>query len=467
MLENKTDIKKQKLDLLLINPSINYFKDQKSILARRVEDEIIISNSPSPGIAYLLAVAKQNKLNAKFIDMVAESITIDNLIQYINTFKPTIIGFTALTVQIKSAGFIAEKIKNLFPDILICVGGIHSTVMPKETLSEFSGFDFVVCGEGELVLINIFNNLKKGISLSTIKGVVTREKMDFSFDRIKDLNMLPFPAWEEIDITKYTGIYPHRTKLELPVWTSRGCPFSCIFCARSFGRHRIHRSIASVISEIERNILDFGCESIAFIDETFIVDLKWSSELFNTMITKGINKKITWSCETRVDIATPEFFRLMKDSGCYYIFFGFESADENILKSSSKNITIAQMKKAVKWTKEAGIITSGSFIIGLPGETEETVKKSIALAQELGLYSVTFPIAVPFPGTILRKMAINHDYGLKILTDNWDDYDKQYPGVMESEQLSIEKRRELQKLAYTLLPKKKIQEYIKKELEIK
>jgi radical SAM superfamily enzyme YgiQ (UPF0313 family) len=152
----------------------------------------------------------------------------------------------------------------------------------------------------------------------------------------------------------------------------------------------------------------------------------------------------------------------MKKAGCYYVFFGLESSDDVILKNIKKRITSDQIKKAVKWAKEAGLICVGSFIIGLPGETEQTVNKNIKLAQELDLYSITFPIAVPFPKTALRDMAEKHEYGLKILSNNWDDYGKQYPGVMDSDDLSIERRRELQKKAYELNPKKKIEEYIQR-----
>ena len=112
------------------------------------------------------------------------------------------------------------------------------------------------------------------------------------------------------------------------------------------------------------------------------------------------------------------------------------------------------------WAKEAGLVCISSFIIGLPGETEESVWKSIKLAKELNLFSTTFPIAVPLPGTELRDMALNNKEGLKILTNNWDDYGKQYPGVMESDLLSIEKRRELQRIAYEHNPKKDIRDYI-------
>ena len=455
----------ENLDLLLVHPTLDFNIDLDALMSRKVEEDIAISNSPPPGIGYLLAIAKENNIKTKFVDMVTAKVTPDQLIDYIIKSTPTLIGFTALTVQIKSAGFLAEKIKNHFPEILLCAGGMHATAMPKETLDEFGALDFVVCGEGELVILEIFKNLAKNLPLDPIPGVATREKPKPGEQQITNLDDLPFPAWEEMDLGKFNGIFPHRTKLELPMWTSRGCPFPCTFCARPLGRDRNSRSVASVISEIERNIDEFGCESIAFVDETFIINVKWSTELFNAMIERGINKKINWSCETHVNIASPELFRLMKKAGCYYVFFGLENAEDSILRDVGKMSKVETVRNAVKWAKDAGIIVAGSFIIGLPGETEDTVMHSIKLAQELDLYSVTFPIAVPFPGTYLRKQALRNEHGLKILTDNWEDYDKQYPGVMESDTMSIERRREFQQLAYEMNPKKKINEYIKKLLE--
>jgi len=238
--------------------------------------------------------------------------------------------------------------------------------------------------------------------------------------------------------------------------TSRGCFGKCVFCARPFGRKRIHRSIDSVIAEIERNVLDFNCQAIVFYDETFVENLDYSEKLFTKMIKRGINKKIRWSCETRVDNVTSDLFKLMKKAGCYYVFVGFESADDKILKNAGKEINVLQIKNTVDWIKKAGIICAGSFILGLPGETRESANKSIKLAQEMDIYSTTFPIAVPFPGTAIRSMAEKNKYGLKLLSNNWNDYGKQYPGIMESEYLGINELRELQKKAYTLIPKKKM-----------
>jgi len=448
------------IDLLLINPSLDFERDKEELRSLSVESEIPRQQSPHIGIGYLLAIAKRNALQAKYIDMVASGVSINQLLQDINENKPLLIGFTAFTIQIKAAGFIAKEIKKHFPDILICVGGSHATAIPRETLGEFDAFDFVVCGEAELVLPRIFENIKQGLSLSNIKGIVTRGKTDYSYDAIKNLDDLPFPAWEELDLTKYPGADPHRTNLELPINTSRGCPFSCVFCARPFGRHRRKRTITSIIKEIERNINDFGCEAIYVTDETFIVDLEQCKELFHSMIRGGVHKKIRWSCEARVNIASPELFRLMKKAGCYYVFFGFESGDDTVLKNAKKDITVSQIKRTVQWAKDAGLICAGSFILGLPGETEESVDKSIKLARELNIYSTTFPIAVPFPGTALREMATKNKYGLRILNNNWDDYGKQYPGVMDSKTLTIEKLRALQKKAYEYNPKKELEDFL-------
>jgi len=454
--------KKERLDLLLVSPTLDFEQAQKKKIAMRIDEKIPNQESPPLGIGYLIAVAKQHGLSASFIDMGVAQFAVEDLLEHIGRTGPKLVGFTAYTIQIKSAAFIAKEIKKRYPGLPVCVGGVHATVTPKETLEEFNSFDFAVCGEAELLLPELLERIERGTSLSSVPGVVTRETQDFSRQAIECLDDLPYPAWEDFDLTDYPGCYPHRTNMELPMTTSRGCPYSCVFCVRAFGQRRRARSVQSVLSEIERNIEDFGCESICFVDETFMFDLKWCNELFEQMIRRGLNKKITWSCSTRVNNVSPELFSKMRKAGCYYVFFGLESGDDNILKNIKKRITIDQIKKAIHWAKQARLICVGSFIIGLPGETEETVNRNIELAQELDLYSVTFPIAVPFPRTELRDMAEKHEYGLRILSNNWDDYGKQYPGVMESDDLSIEKRRELQNRGYELNPKKNIEQYIQR-----
>jgi len=455
-------LNEKSLDLLIINPSLDWVFDRERKIASRVEENTPNQETPHIGLAYLLAIAKKEGLRTKYIDMVMDGFSLEQTIDCIAQTKPSLIGLTAFTVQIRAAGSIAAKIKKVFPDITICIGGPHATAIPKRTLEEFPAFDFVVCGEGEILLPKIFHALGSEEALAKLNGVVMRNKDDVSWDWVKNLDDLPFPAWEEFNLSNYLGTYPHRTNLELPLISGRGCPYRCTFCCRALGDRIRHRSVPSVIAEIEHNIEAFKCESVAFLDETFMINLKWAEDFFKTLTDRGLNKKITWSCSTRVDNLSPEILRRMKAAGCYYIFFGIESADNGILKRIRKNITVEQVKDAIEWTKQAGIVPVGAFIIGLPGDTEEHVFKAIEMAEELDLYSVTFPIAVPFPGTELRKQALRNEYGMKIISDNWDNYGKQDPGVMESEDLTWSRRKELQNIAYQRHPKKNLDNYLQR-----
>ena len=149
MWRSTDDLIPKNLDLLLVQPSLDFTKDLNALMARKVEEDIIISNCPPPGIGYLLSIAKQNNIKAKFIDMVTSKVHAEELYHYINVSKPTLVGFGALTIQIKHAGTLAQEIKKRFPDTLVCAGGMHPTAMPKETLEEFPALDFVISGEGE------------------------------------------------------------------------------------------------------------------------------------------------------------------------------------------------------------------------------------------------------------------------------------------------------------------------------
>jgi len=445
------------LDLLLIDTQfdprmVDKFKKEQ------VLKNLSTGNVPNIGLAYLQASAKKYNIKSKVVNLVTENVNIPELIDIIKKEQPLLIGFTAFTVQIKTAAKIAQHIKNEFPQIKICVGGSHASAMPVETLKEFPVFDFSVKGEADTLLPLIFENLN---TPNKVPGIYTAESFSPSDSlRVTVLDDLPSPAWEDFaDLNKYMGGDPHRTSRELPMSTSRGCPYNCHFCARPFGKKRTYRSIDSIIYEMERNHRDFGVEAIVFLDESFVVNKNWSEQLFKKMIETGISKKIKWSCETTVHIDDLSFYKLMREAGCYYIFFGFEAANEDMLARVGKGIkTKWQIKSAVDAAWDAGIITAGSFIFNLAGETEETAKEIIEFSKLLypKVYSLTYPIAVPFPGTILREWATKGEYGLKILSNDWDEYGKQHGIVMESERMSIETLRKYQKLAYDLAPIKNL-----------
>jgi radical SAM superfamily enzyme YgiQ (UPF0313 family) len=443
------------LDLLLINVVLDIEGRKKYFESLKVSKDTPRQISPHIGMAYLLAATKQRGIKSKFIDMFIDNFNVSDIIEFINRNRPLAIGFTGYTTQIKETATVAGKIKELFPSIKTFIGGPHATSMPLETLNEFSCFDYTFCGEAEESIISFFEN---DLNVGDILTIGSKTKNSCISKRITNLDLLPFPAWDMFKLSSYSGADPHRTKLELPISTSRGCPGTCVFCVRPFGRKRIVRSVNSVIEEVDRNIKDFGCEALVFFDETLIENNKIdvSIDLFNEFIKKGINKKLKWSCEMRIDLCDLSLFKLMREAGCYYIFFGAESADEGVLRRTGKPYTSEQIKKTILAAKETGITCAASFILGLPGETRETAMKSIEMGKFLDIYSCTFPIAVPFPGTALRRSAEVGRYGLRILTNDWDLYGKQYPGIMESESLNIGELRLLQSLAYSMIPKKDI-----------
>lgn len=450
----------QQLDILFIYPSYGNAAAIARLRPERVQEDIPNQESPNIGIGYLLAQAKRDGISAKYIDMVFNNYSVEDVVQFVADHRPTLVAFTAFTPHIKAAGHVADKIKAAFPSTVIGAGGVHASAIPIDTLNEFPSFDFAYVGEAEDTLTAILENVHNVNALGKVPGVVIRGQQTFESAWTKDLDSLAFPAWEEFDLTRYGGLSPHRTARELPMLAQRGCPYKCNFCMRASGDTVRMRSVKSVVAEIEHNIEDFGCESISFLDETFGLNKKWAKELFSAFRKRGLNKKISWACSTRVSHTTPELMEAFSEAGCYYTFFGFESADSEVLLTTGKKITTDDMLRTVGWAKDAGIVPVGAFIIGLPDEKEEGVFKSIDFADQLNLFSVTFPIAVPFPGTDLYALAKDGKHGMEILSYDWDSYGKQEGGVLESADISWSRRKELQNIAYERHPKKNLDAYI-------
>jgi anaerobic magnesium-protoporphyrin IX monomethyl ester cyclase len=408
---------------------------------------------PPLGIAYIITVAKLAGYEVKFIDCSASNMGIKDALQAFERFAPDVLAISAYTVQIKMAYQLASRAKLIRPGLVTVVGGSHASALPKETALEFPDFDFVVSGEGENAFLSILEALAAN-DLSLVRSSAFRERLTGEIVLARaadpvDIDSLPVPAWEEFDLSLYSGyISNFKRRTPLSIYTARGCPFNCIFCYNTMGRHVRPRSVASVINEIRSDVERFGADYIAFSDETFTFDRKRTSEFCRALIDAGLHRKIEWMCAARVDTVDEELLALMKKAGCTFISFGIESGDPQILSAMKKGFGPQEARRALAVTKKLGIQTRANIIFGFPGETAESMMRSIDFVLEIDPDTLALAILVPFPGTQVYKWAQNGENGLRFASKDWDDFGKHKGSALELDSISRAELERYQRLGY-------------------
>jgi len=375
-------------------------------------------SQPPLSLAFIAAVLEKNGQKVNIID--AQALGIDENEVAIRTSGTDVVGITSMTPTFNSAVRTAKAIKKNNNSCFIVMGGPHVTVLPEKTLEDVKEIDAIVIGEGELTIVELIKAIENKKSFENILGISYRKdgKIITTQARppIENLDMLPMPAYNLLPIKKYRPFPPHGKKLPyMALITTRGCPYRCIFCFKSiFGRRCVAKSPKMLVDEIKTLIEKFGVKELLFYDDSFTIDRNRTIEFCNELIKNNI--KIPWSCETRVNLVDKEVLEKMKEAGCYIISYGVESGDQTILDNLRKDITIEQAKTAFKLTKETRILTVAYFMIGSPGDTNETIRKTIDFAKELNADFAQFSITTPFPGSELFDNLIKK--GIKI--EDWD-----------------------------------------------
>lgn len=376
--------------------------------------------SPPLGLLYIAANLRKDGHEVYITDYNLEKLDYQKIIKFIREKNIKIAGISIVTPKVYNAMELANAIKAGLPKISIIAGGPHPTLMPEQLLKDCNGFDYVIQREGELRFRELVNRLERNISIEDMDGLAFR-KNDQIINHpaqtfIQDLDSLPMPARDLIDVIKYsnymkTGVYPVTTMM-----TSRGCPFQCIYCSKpvtGFGFRALKPE--NVIKEIDFLINNYGIKEIIFYDDSFTIHRPRVMELCDLMIKEGINAKIRWQCETRVNIVDEELLKKMKMAGCYLIAYGIESGSDRVLGILRKGTTTNQIIKAVELTKKASIQVLGYFMLGIPGENEQEIKKTIQFSKDLNVDFAQFSIATAYPGTMLYQMAKEQNK----ITDDW------------------------------------------------
>lgn len=370
---------------------------------------------PCLGLLMLGAALRQAGHRVRIVDASALGLGRQGILEEIRRFKPDIIALTAVTPSIHKTARLASTVKDIYPFIPIVIGGPHFTAVPEKTLTDYPAFDYGVMGEGEYAIVDLVQALGADRIPSNVPGVAFRRngKVCFAPSRepMKDLDALPFPAWDLLDgfPTRYRpALFKYKRLPATHIISARGCPNKCIFCDTSVFRRQIRfHSPEYVLEMVDRLVKDFKIKEIAFEDDQFLLKKDRVAK-----ICEGFLKAkwgISWCCSGRVDSAKDlQLFRLMKRSGCWQISYGIESGNQRILDFAKKGTTIDQIEKAIHLTHEAGISSKGYFILGLPYETEKTMEDTIRFATSLPLRDISVFTLTPFPGSRMYDIADQH-----------------------------------------------------------
>ncbi len=321
---------------------------------------------------------------------------------------PDIVGITSTTAQWEDAKRLATLLKDVAPKARVIIGGAHISALPTEALRECPEAEFAVVGDGEISCSELVAEITSASpDFRNVRGIAFRDGsgrpvLTDARPPTMNLDRLPFPAWNLINLRRYTvspvvKYVPGRTATMM---TSRGCPFSCTFCDKgAYGTLWRARSPENVLEEIDLLHGKFHVRNIFFFDDIFTVRKDRVHRLCELLIKRGV--PVTWSCQTRVDLVDPETLRIMRQAGCRQIGFGIESGNPRTIAYINKRIDLSRAAETVRMVQRTGIEAKCLFMIGFPNETARDVWQTVKTAIAMNPRFAVFSVVTPYPHTPL------------------------------------------------------------------
>ena len=409
----------------------------KSVLVQPAGNSLF--RVPPLGLGYVAAVLKQRGFDVEVLDLNVESSALD---EFLSVERPSVVGVSCGIGNERQAFEVVWKVKTCFPGCFVVLGGPYPSLMGEEMLARHSDVDAAVMGEGESTIVEFFERFQNGQGLCDVDGLVFRDekkvKRNSPRKPIEPLDSLPFPARETLPMELYG-------ENACVMFTSRGCPFQCVFCSRSvFGRKWRGHSPEYVLAEIEHMRKQYGISCVSFLDDNFAFDFERAEKILDGIIAKKWKLGLYFWNGIRVDSVTEGLLLKMRKAGCTAINYGVESVDQDVLANIRKGINLDQVKNAVKLTREVGIKANVFLMIGNPGDTVKIIEKVKDFVERVKVDGVHVSMATPIPGTELWSWVEKNGrwmgYDRHELLD-WpiDDVADAYP-VFETSDFTAEER---------------------------
>tara|TARA_Y100000310_G_scaffold343159_1_gene449510 strand:- start:25091 stop:26542 length:1452 start_codon:yes stop_codon:yes gene_type:complete len=355
--------------------------------------------------------------------------------------KADIVGLNTTSPMLKHAVQLAEEIKKRNSNVVTMIGGAHASALPIETLTQCKPIDIIARGEAEETLLSIVKALENKTDFKDIRGITYRDKSGEIIHNedvilMEDLDQLPFPDREFINQDLFIKRNLKTGKKTAWMVSSRGCPFTCSFCASHivWTRKWRPRSPENLLKEMKELKAKYKVDHINFADDTLTIDKQRMFDFCRML--KAANLNITWGGNSQTSTVNKELLQAMAEAGCVELWFGVESGSQQILKNIKKNIILQHAKDAFKWCHEVGIKTTAYMMIGSEGESYETIKESEALLDEIKSDVIAWMMNTPFPGGDEYRKAIEKGH-IQEDTD-WSKVEYHYTSLVPTEHLTCD-----------------------------
>ncbi|MDD5342799.1 MAG: radical SAM protein [Smithella sp.] len=377
----------------------------------------VLGVTPPLGIMYIAAYLRQ-KLNVeiRIVNQKISNMPNDELVKQAKEFGADVVGLSMLTTNAYSLPYITSNLKVALPDALIVIGGPHVSAFGEKSL-EGNLADVGVPYEGELAFEALINAYLGGGDTADVPGIFRRDEEGIVTNPgitplVEDIDSLPFPAYDLIDLEPYWKIQAMTLLMRrkyVGLFSSRGCPFRCIYCHRIFGDSlRIH-SAQRVLEEIKFYINNYGVNDFEFYDDIFNHDKKRLFEICGLIEKLGIKVRLSFPNGLRVDELSEDSIDALSDAGMYYCSCPLESGSPRIQKLIGKNLNIRKYLENVKYAASKRIFTFGFMMMGFPTETEKDLKQTLEATCMSKLHAASFYTLTPFPNTKVYDIAVKNN----------------------------------------------------------